>query len=116
MPSQSIAKHTMLLYGLMLLIMAVSLHTSRVVLNTLGVEDCRIYNVDGADVSMVDSVNGLLTLTNGGKTSCFGFLAMKTTVKPFGNSFPKSGQRNPTRANLDKLGSTWPCFLQLEIK
>ena len=29
--------------------------------------------------------------------------AMKTTVKPSGNSFPTSGQRNPTRTNLDQL-------------
>ena len=36
--NQRIAKNTLLLYGRMLLIMAVSLYTSRVVLDTLGVE------------------------------------------------------------------------------
>ena len=50
--TQRIAKNTLLLYGRMLLIMAVSLYTSRVVLNTLGVEDYRIYNVVGAIMPM----------------------------------------------------------------
>ena len=37
--NQRIAKIPLLLYGRMLLIMAVSLYTNRVVLNTLGVEN-----------------------------------------------------------------------------
>ena len=56
MPTQvnthRIANNTILLYGRMLLIMAVSLYTSRVVLNTLGVEDYGIYNVVGGIVTM----------------------------------------------------------------
>ncbi len=40
-----IAKNTLLLYVLMVFIMTVSLSTSRVILNTLGVEDYDIYNV-----------------------------------------------------------------------
>lgn len=52
MPDQSaknkrIAKNTIFLYMRMLLIMAVSLYTSRVILQTLGVEDFGIYNVVG---------------------------------------------------------------------
>ncbi len=47
-----IAKNTLLLYVRMLLLMAVSLYTSRVVLATLGVEDYGIYNVVGSIVSM----------------------------------------------------------------
>lgn len=50
--TQRIAKNTLLLYGRMLLIMAVSLYTSRVVLNTLGGEDYGIYNVVGGIVTM----------------------------------------------------------------
>ncbi len=50
--NQRIAKNTPLLYGRMLLIMAVSLYTSRVVLNTLGVEDYGIYNVVGGIVTI----------------------------------------------------------------
>ena len=42
-----IAKNTIFLYVRMLLIMAVTLYSSRVVLQTLGVEDFGIYNVVG---------------------------------------------------------------------
>lgn len=44
----------------MLLIMAVSLYTSRVVLNVLGVEDYGIYNVVGSVVTMFAFLNGAL--------------------------------------------------------
>lgn len=47
-----IAKNTLLLYVRMLFSMTVSLFTSRVILNTLGVEDYGIYNVVGRLVSM----------------------------------------------------------------
>ena len=58
--NKRIAKNTLLLYGRMLLIMAVSLYTSRVVLNTLGVEDYGIYNVVGSVVTMFAFLNGAL--------------------------------------------------------
>ncbi len=58
--NQRIAKNTLLLYGRMLLIMAVSLYTSRVVLNTLGVEDYGIYNVVGGIVTMFAFLNGAM--------------------------------------------------------
>lgn len=45
--SKRIAKNTIFLYMRMLLIMVVSLYTSRVILQTLGVEDFGIYNVVG---------------------------------------------------------------------
>ena len=51
-----IAKNTLLLYFRMLFMMAVTLYTSRVVLNTLGVEDYGIYNVVGGVVSMAGSI------------------------------------------------------------
>ena len=47
-----IAKDALLLYVRMLFTMAVSLFTSRVILNTLGVEDYDIYNVVVGLVSM----------------------------------------------------------------
>jgi len=56
--TQRIARNTLLLYGRMLLVMAVSLYTSRVVLNTLGVEDYGIYNVVGGIVTMFGFLNG----------------------------------------------------------
>lgn len=52
-----IAKNTIFLYFRMLFIMAVSLYTSRVVLNTLGVEDFGVYNVVGGIVSMLSFFN-----------------------------------------------------------
>lgn len=58
--NKRIAKNTILLYGRMLLIMAVSLYTSRVVLNTLGVEDYGIYNVVGGIVTMFAFLNGAM--------------------------------------------------------
>jgi len=58
--NQRIAKNTLLLYGRMLLIMAVSLYTGRVVLNTLGVEDYGIYNVVEGIVTRLASLNGLI--------------------------------------------------------
>ena len=43
--NKRIEKNTLLLYFRMLFMMVVSLHTSRVILNALGVEDFGIYNV-----------------------------------------------------------------------
>ena len=50
--NKRIAKNTILLYFRMMFMMAVQLYTSRVVLNTLGVEDYGIYNVVGGVVAM----------------------------------------------------------------
>lgn len=52
-----IAKNTLFLYGRMILIMAVSLYTSRVVLATLGTEDFGIYNVVGGFVVLFSFLN-----------------------------------------------------------
>lgn len=51
--NKRIAKNTLFLYIRMLLIMGVSLYTSRVVLRVLGVEDFGIYNVVGGVVSIM---------------------------------------------------------------
>lgn len=48
--SKRIAKNTLLLYVRMLFLMAISLYTSRVVLEALGVQDFGIYNVVGGFV------------------------------------------------------------------
>ena len=45
--NKRIAKNTLLLYIRTLLIMLITLYTSRVVLDTLGIEDYGIYNVVG---------------------------------------------------------------------
>lgn len=52
-----IAKNTIALYCRMLLTMGVSLYTSRVVLNALGVEDYGVYNVVGGVVTMLAFFN-----------------------------------------------------------
>lgn len=59
--NKRIAKNTLLLYFRMLFMMTVSLYTSRVVLNTLGVEDFGIYNVVGGVVSMFSILSGSLS-------------------------------------------------------
>lgn len=58
--SKRIAKNTLLLYFRMLFMMLVALYTSRVVLNTLGVEDFGIYNVVGGVVTMFSFINGAM--------------------------------------------------------
>ena len=55
------AKNTLLLYVRMLFTMAVSLFTSRVILNTLGVEDYGINNVVGGIVTMFSVLSGSLS-------------------------------------------------------
>ena len=56
-----IAKNTALLYVRMLLIMAISLYTSRVILSTLGKIDFGLYNVIGAIVVNFSFLNGMLS-------------------------------------------------------
>ena len=59
--SKRIVKNTLLLYFRMLFLMLVSLYTSRVVLNALGVEDFGIYNVVGGVVAMFSMLSGSLS-------------------------------------------------------
>ena len=59
--NKRIAKNTLLLYFRMLFMMAVSLYTSRVVRNALGVEDFGIYNVVGGVVAMFGFINGSMS-------------------------------------------------------
>ena len=59
--NKRIAKNTMLLYIRMMFTMAVSLFTSRVILNTLGVEDYGINNVVGGIVTMFTVLSGSLS-------------------------------------------------------
>ena len=59
--NKRIAKNTLLLYFRMLFMMVVSLYTSRVILNALGVEDFGIYNVVGGVVAMFSVISGPLS-------------------------------------------------------
>ena len=63
--NKRIAKNTVLLYVRMLVTMIVGLFTSRIILDSLGVEDYGIYNVVGGFVVMFGIVrSGLVTATN----------------------------------------------------
>ena len=59
--NRRIAKNTLMLYIRMILIMLVTLYTSRVVLRALGVTDYGIYNVVGGVVTMLGFLNGAMT-------------------------------------------------------
>lgn len=59
--NKRIAKNTMFLYFRTFLIMLVSLYTSRVVLNALGVEDYGIYNAVGGFVTLFAVISGALS-------------------------------------------------------
>lgn len=59
--NKRIAKNTIMLYIRMLLIMAVTLYTSRVVLNALGIEDFGIYNAVGGVVSLFAIISNSLS-------------------------------------------------------
>lgn len=56
-----IAKNTIFLYVRMFFVLIVSLYTSRVVLNTLGVSDFGVYNVVGGFVSLFGFLNSTLS-------------------------------------------------------
>ena len=55
--NKRIAKNTLVLYIRMLITLAVGLYTSRVILNTLGVEDYGVYNIVGGVVAMFGFLN-----------------------------------------------------------
>lgn len=58
--NKKIAKNTLLLYIRMILLMGISLYTSRVVLNQLGVDDYGIYNVVGGIIVVLSFLNGAM--------------------------------------------------------
>lgn len=59
--NRRIAKNTLFLYSRMLIVMGVSLYTSRVILERLGVSDYGIYNVVGGLVTMFSVLSNALT-------------------------------------------------------
>ena len=59
--NKRIAKNTIMLYIRMLLILSISLYTSRVVLKTLGENDYGIYNVVGGIVAMLGFINAAMS-------------------------------------------------------
>ncbi|MGN5955383.1 hypothetical protein ACP6L2_12305 [Sphingobacterium lactis] len=59
--NKRVAKNTLVLYGRMLLSMFVTLYTSRVVLNILGVDDFGIYNIVAGVIIMFGFLNNAMT-------------------------------------------------------
>lgn len=65
--NKTLVRNTLFLYFRMFLTLGVSLYTSRVILNVLGIEDYGLYNVVGGVVAMLSFLNGALS----GATSRF---------------------------------------------
>lgn len=59
-PTKTIAKNTVFLYFRMALVTIVGLYTSRVILQTLGIEDFGIYSVAGSVVALFSFITGAL--------------------------------------------------------
>lgn len=59
--NKRVAKNTLFLYFRMILIMLVTLYTSRVILAELGIKDYGIYNVVGGVVTMFSFINNCMT-------------------------------------------------------
>ena len=59
--NKRIAKNTLLLYVRMILVMGVNLFTSRMILQTLGIEDYGIYSVVGGFVTMFAIISNSLS-------------------------------------------------------
>ena len=59
--NKRIAKNTLFLYFRTIVIMLITLYTSRVILNVLGVQDYGIYNVVGGVVAMFGVISGALS-------------------------------------------------------
>ena len=60
--NKRIARNTLLLYGRMLLMLCISLFTSRLILRTLGVVDFGIYNVVGGVIAMLGFLSTSLSV------------------------------------------------------
>lgn len=58
--TKRIAKNTLVLYVRMFIMLAISLYTSRVILNMLGVDDYGIYNVVGGVVAVLSFLNAAM--------------------------------------------------------
>ena len=61
--NKRVAKNTLFLYFRMILIMLVTLYTSRVVLGQLGIKDYGIYNVVGEVVTMLSYLDNCMGIS-----------------------------------------------------
>lgn len=85
--NKRIAKNTIMLYFRMILIMLVTLYTSRVVLSKLGIEDYGIHNVVGGVVAMFSFLNNsMATATQRFMTHTIGLRDFDRLKKVFSTS------------------------------
>lgn len=90
--NKRIARNTLILYVRMFVFMAIGLYTSRVILNTLGVEDYGVYNVVGGIVTMFTFINGgLASATSRNITFELGIRNTKRQRDVFGTSLTVHG-------------------------
>ena len=61
--NKRVAKNTLLLYLRMFMMTCVSLYTSRIMLEALGVENMGLYNVVGGVVGLMSILNGAMTVS-----------------------------------------------------
>ena len=61
--NKRVAKNTLFLYFRMILIMLVTLYTSRVALGQLGIKDYGIYNVVGGVVTMLSYLDNCMGIS-----------------------------------------------------
>ena len=59
--NRRIAKNTIYLYSRMIVMMLVTLYTSRIILEKLGVDDYGIYQAVGGIVGFLSFINGVLS-------------------------------------------------------
>lgn len=86
--AKRLAKNTLFMYARMILIMIVSIYTSRVILDKLGVDDYGIYNAVASIVAMVAFLNTTLsTSTSRFLTYDLGKGALDKLKKTFSTSF-----------------------------
>lgn len=86
--SKRIAKNTGFLYVRMLLVMIVSLYTSRVILDVLGADDYGLYNLAGGIVAMLVFINSTLsTATSRFLTFDIGIGDFKKLKRTFSTTF-----------------------------
>lgn len=61
--NKRIAKNTAMLYFRMFIVMGITLYTSRVVLNILGVEDFGIYNIVGGAIALLGFISSSMSIS-----------------------------------------------------
>ena len=61
--NKRVAKNTLLLYLRMFMMMCISLYTSRIMLQALGIDNMGIYNVVGGVVGLMSILNGAMTVS-----------------------------------------------------